>query len=190
MCSPALGRPIREIAVTNRAAGDERVRIDGADDETSGVVLALGIQTGHLRRLATDQGETVLPAGGGHPADQSLQHIPFESPHRDVVEEEKGAGAAGEDIVDAVIDEIGTDATVGTAAEYKSEFELRADAIGAGDQEPVRSGIEPVDASEVTDGSRRSGGGEGRVRVRFQPVNRSGRRVDVDAGVAIGNPSA
>ena len=102
--------------------------------------------------------------------------------HRDVVEKEERTGAAGENVVDAVIDEIGADPRVRLTAENEGELELGADPVGAGDQEPIAARVQPVDTAEVADRLPRRSPRNVAWSACLEPLDRRCRRVDIDAG--------
>ena len=116
---------------------DEAFGLDGTDDETGRVVFAFGVQAGHLCGFTADQCHSIVRACARHAANQFHQHVRFEPAHRDVVQKKQWTGAAGQNVVYAVIDEVCTDSCVRLTTEDERQFDLRSDPIGAGDQEPL-----------------------------------------------------
>ena len=71
-------------------------------------------------------------AGARHAFDELLDDVGIHAAQGQIIEEKERLGAEREDVVDAVIDQIG--AHGGVHAHGRGDFELGADAIGAGDQ--------------------------------------------------------
>ena len=108
---------------------DDPLALDDADDEAGDVVFAVGVEAGHLRGLAADQRAAVLAAGARHAADDLLGDLRRQASGREIVEKEQRLGALHEDVVDAVVDQIGADRVV--TAGHEGDLQLRADAVGA-----------------------------------------------------------
>ena len=60
---PVGGQPDQHIADLDRVAGDDLVAVHRTDDGAGQIVLAVGIEAGHLRRLAADQSAAIGAAG-------------------------------------------------------------------------------------------------------------------------------
>ena len=136
-----------------RAVEDLRA-VDDADDRARDVVLALGVEARHLRRLAAEEGGPVLAAAARDSLDDLLEHVGLDLPRRDVVEEEERPRALDEDVVDAVVDEVGAARVV--AAGRDRDLQLRPDAVGRGDENrlAVRREVGPEEAAEAADVAR------------------------------------
>ena len=72
-------------------------------------------------------------AGARHSFDELCDHVAIEAAHGQVIEKEERFGAEREDVVYAVIDQVG--ANRGVLAGDRCNFQLGAHAIGAGDQD-------------------------------------------------------
>ena len=100
----------------------------------------------------------------------------------EIVEEEQRLGALHQDVVDAVIDEIGADRIVAVGQER--DLQLGADAIGARRRAPDRgyrpgsSLKQPAEGADVGEDAAR----EGRPRQAADAADGFVARVDVDAG--------
>ena len=103
-----------------------------SDDEAREVVFPRRVEAGHFRRLAADQRASGGVAGARHSLDQLLDHVGIHFRHGQIIEEEERLGAEREDVIDAVIDEVGADR--GVDVHGHGDFQLRAHAIGARDQ--------------------------------------------------------
>ena len=73
---PARRHADERVALGDAAAGNQALAVGGADDEAGQVVFAVGIEAGHLGRLAPQQRAAVLAAGGGHAADDLTRPRP------------------------------------------------------------------------------------------------------------------
>lgn len=109
-------------------AGDDLVAVDGTDDGAGEIVLAIGVEAGHLGGFASDEGAAVGAAGFGEAADDSLDDEGVEAAGGEVVEEEEGSGTLDRDVVDAVVDEILANGVMDV--ELEGHLELGADAVG------------------------------------------------------------
>src|SRR4029077_5945489 len=108
---------------------DKLRSIDDADDEAGDVVFAVGVEARHFGRFAADEGAAVLPASAGDAADDLLRHLRQQPARREVVEKKQRYRALNQDVVDAMVDEIGADRLV--PARHERDLQLRADAVGA-----------------------------------------------------------
>ena len=139
--------------------------LDHADDEAGDVVLAVGVEARHLGGFAADQRAAVLAAAARDAGDDLLGDRRRQPPGRQVVEKEQRLGALHQDVVDAVVDQIGADGVV--PAGHERDLELGADAVGARDQHRLLVAIaieteEPAERSDL----RQHAGREGAARER------------------------
>src|SRR5436309_3523964 len=77
------------VAGGDAAAVDDLRPLDGADDEAGDVVLAVGIEAGHLGGLAAEQRAAVLAAGARQSLDDAHGDVGIETAGRQVIEEEE-----------------------------------------------------------------------------------------------------
>jgi hypothetical protein len=117
------------ITRANRLSVNELMLVDDADNEASDVVLAGGIEAGHFGGLSAEQRAAVVTAGAGDAGHDLFGDVGRQFSRREIVEEEEGPCTLNEDVVDAVIDEIGTYRVVPSG--HERDLELRADAISA-----------------------------------------------------------
>ena len=75
---PGGGHPDEHVARLDARAGNHLVAIDRAHNEPGQVVLAVGVEAGHLRRLAADQHAAVGLAAVGQPARHGLNRVRIE----------------------------------------------------------------------------------------------------------------
>ena len=123
------GQADEDVADLDGVAGDDLVAADGADDGAGEVVLAVGVEAGHLCGFAADEGAAVGAAGFAEALDDGLDRCRLvELAGGEVVEEEERRGALDGDVVDAVVDEVLADGVVD--AELEGDFELGAYAVG------------------------------------------------------------
>ena len=180
---PTTAAPISASpASMSRAVDDARARHD-ADDEPGDVVFAVGVEPRHLGGLAAEQRAAVLAAGARHARDDLLGDVGRQPAGRQVVEKEQRPRALHEDVVDAVIDEVGADRVV--HAGHERDLELGADAVGAGDEHRVRR--RPVEREQPAERSdaRQHAGRVGAARERLDAPHGFVAGVDVDARLAV-----
>ena len=105
-------------------------------------------------------------------------------PRREVIEKEQRLGALDENVVDAVIDEIGADRVV--AAGHERDLEFGPDAVGARDEDGVLKpvAVEAEQAAERSDVGQHAGR-EGRPRQGLDSPHRLVSGVDVDPGLTV-----
>src|ERR1019366_10801631 len=116
-----------DVADFDVLAGDHVRAVDTAHDGACEFVFAVGVEAGHLRGLAADEGAAVGAACFGEAADDSLNGIAIllaELAGGEVVEEEERRGTLYGDVVDAVVDEVRTDRVVN--AEFEGDLEFGA----------------------------------------------------------------
>ena len=106
------GQPDEHVAGLNPAR-QRPLPLHDAHDEAGEIVVVLGVGARHLRRLAADQRAAELGAGAREAGDDLLHLRRVHLAERDVVEEEQRQSALDEDVVDAVGDEVVTDACRG-----------------------------------------------------------------------------
>src|SRR6202011_1390706 len=127
---------------------DDPPVLDDADDEAGDVVLAVGVEAGHLRGLPADEGAAVLTASTRDPGDHLLGDRRRQTSGREVVEKEQRLGALNEDVVDAVVDQVRADRVV--APRHERDLQLRADAVRARyeDRFAVPIAVQPEEPAE------------------------------------------
>ena len=82
--------------------------VHSANDESSEIVFAIGVEARHLRRLAAEKRTSVLTTAACEAFDDLFGDVGEQTPGGEIVEKEQGARALHEDVVHAVIDEIDT----------------------------------------------------------------------------------
>ena len=125
--------------------------VDGSDDGAGEVVFSIGIEAGHLCGFAADEGAAVSATGLGDATDDCFDDVVFKAASGEIIEEKERGGTLDGDVVDAVVDEVGTDGVVD--AELEGDLELGADAVGGRDEHGVRElvEIECEEAAEAAD---------------------------------------
>ena len=106
------------------------------------------------------------------------------SPTAEVVEEEERVGAGDDDVVDAGVHEVDADRVVAT--ERQRDLQLRADAIGAADEDRIRmrGRVEAEERPEAADAAE--DGGRGRRRRRLgDALDGACGLLPIDAGLAV-----
>ncbi len=126
---PGRGQPQQYIAGCDAAAGDELRTVDRAHNRPGKVVLAIGIEAGHLRGFAADKRAAVFAAGPGDTGHHLLDDFGGKPPGGQVVEEKQRCRALHRDVVDTMIDQVRAHRVVN--AKLKGQLELGADPIRA-----------------------------------------------------------
>ncbi len=127
MCSPTAGSPtIASPGATRLRIGDLRAG-DDADDRPGEIEVRRLIEPGHLGRLAAEQRHLVVAAGALNASDDLARDIGIELADGQIVEEEQRLRVEDEDVVHAVVDEIGADRAV--ASGLRGDQDLRPDAV-------------------------------------------------------------
>jgi hypothetical protein len=165
-------------------AGDEFGALNDSHNEAGEVVFAVGVEAGHLRGFAADEGAAVGAACIGQAGDDLLRNFAVEAASGEVVEEEERGCALDGDVVDAVVDEVGADGVMD--AELEGELELGADAVGRGDQDWLLVfAVETEEAAEAADLAEHVAG-EGALGEVLDALFGAIAGGDVDAGVGVG----
>ena len=185
---PARRERDRHAPLLHARAVDDLLPRDDADREAGEVVLAVGVHARELRRLAAEERAPRLLARAGDAADDRLGDADVELAGGEVVEEEERARAAGDDVVHAHADEVEADRVVDAGGE--GDLELRPDAVGAAHEDGLLDvggdAAEPGEAADVADHL----GDAGHLRERLDALDELVARVDVDAGVTVGDAHA
>ena len=178
------GQAEEDVTDLDGFAGNDAVAVDRADDGAGEVVLAVGVEAGHLRRLAADQGAAVGAAGLADALHDGLDDLVVELAGGQVIEKEERRGALHGDVVDAVVDEVLAYGVVD--AQLEGDLELGADAVGRRDQDGVGKffEIEREQAAEAAD-LREHMAVEGLARQHLDALLAAVGAGDVDPGVGV-----
>ena len=181
---PARGQREQQVAVTHAARVEDFPAFDGADDEAREIVIAGRVDIGHFRGFAADQRTAGLFRRAAQTLDHLLEHARVELAHGDIVEEKKRLGALRENVVDAVIQDVGADG--GVDAGRAGDFQLGAHAVAAGDQH----GIAPAFLIQLKERAESANGREHAAPKSFpghggDPPLGFVRNRDVDAGIGV-----
>ena len=155
----ARGDADQRVTDHELAARQHLALFDDTDQGAGDVERAGSVDAGHLGGLAAEQRAAGRLARFGHPGDDfcDLRRIELAGGH--VVEEEQRPSTLHQHVVDAVVDDVGTDAAV--PAEACRKLDLGADAVGGGDQHRLvhrLDGLAAEGAAEAPDaGAARRG---------------------------------
>ena len=153
---------------------------DLAHHEPREVVFPRRVEIGHLRGLSPEQRTAVRATGGGEARDHARHGVRVKHAAGDVVHEDERPGAFDEDVVDAVVHEIGAHRVVPVG--HEGDLELRPHAIGARHEFPARRRPEPSsERAEV----RTHGIRAGPVDEPGEPGLRRASRLEVHARVPV-----
>ncbi len=178
------GEPDDGVTRPDALAGEHGPLLDHADREACQVIFAAWIEAGHLGRLSSHQAATGLAAALGDPLDDLHRGLHVEDADRQVVEEEEGFGAVGEDVVDAHSHQVDADAAV--AAHGLGQAQLGADTVRPRHQDrvAVAGEVEPEEGPESSQPVEPLGP-SGRLCGRPDAFNEGCSLVDVDARLAV-----
>jgi len=123
------------------------------------------------------------------PLDHGRGHVDVEPSGRVVVEEEQGFGTLHHDVVHAHRNQVDADAVV--PAQFLGNPELRSDAVGPRDQHRAAVTLDRqfehrAEAAEPGQDARAPGA----RREGLDTIHQGVARIDVDAGVAVGQTGA
>ena len=146
-----------DVARRDFAAVDEVGFFHNADGKACDVVFARLIEAGHFRGFAADERRIRLCAAVGDAFDDVGGDFGFEFAAGEVVEEVLRRGAVAEDVVDA-------------HGEGEGDFQLGADAVGAGNEDGVPVAAQVVKGAKGADLSE-DAGVVGRARVALDALD-------------------
>ncbi len=156
------GEPDEHVAGRDARAGEHRRAFHGADECSGDVERAGRVDTGHFRRLPTEEYTARGHAGPGHLPDESSDDARVERCRGDVVEEEQRTRPLDEHVVDAVVDDVRPDAR--RAAGTRRELDLRSHAVGGGDEDRL---VVVLEGGDVECPTEAADAGEHRRAVRL-----------------------
>ena len=148
------GQRDQAVARGDRRAVDRALAVDHAHNRTGEVELAGLVDIGHVGGFAAEQRDAGVAAGVGDAGDELRLALLAEPVAGEVVEEEERLRAGGEDVVDAVVDEVAPDAV--EALGEAGDEHLGAHAVGRGDQRRALPPAEAGDVEEPAEGSDRA----------------------------------
>ena len=183
---PGGGQPDQHVARLDARAGDHLVAVHRAHDEARQVVLAVGVEAGHLRRLAADQHAAVGLAGVGQPADHALDHLGVELAGGQVVEKEERRRALHGNVVHAVVHQVGAHGVV--QAQLEGHLQLGSHAVGRADQDGLLPAlhVQPEQRAEAADSAQHIAI-KGLLRQVLDALLGAVAAAEVDAGVGVGH---
>ena len=148
----------QDIAGLDALAGDDFPPAHHAHNGADQVILFGRIQARHLGRLAPKQGTAVLAARLADPAHHLLENPAFELGNAHVVHEEQRNRALDKDVVHAMVHDVLSDG--GMVPGHGGDFQLGADAVGAGHEDLVLAwgGEESAEGADIVEDPGRLGG--------------------------------
>ena len=176
-----------DVALFDQLRADHLGAVDDAHAKAREVVVVFGHDTGVLGDLAAHERAVGLLAALCDAADDLGHLLGLELADGDVVEEEQGLGAAGEDVVDAHGHEV--DAAAVVAVDHLGQLELGAHAVCARDHDRVFHILEggcaeqAAKAADVSDDL----GAVGALHGSADCLDGAGALIDVNAGVLVGD---
>lgn len=140
------GEADEDVALLNGGRVEEAGFFGGADGEAAEFDDAFWNHAGHFCGFAASEDAAAGFEVFDHASDAAGDFVFFETSDADVVEEQDGVGASGENVVDVHGDEVF--ACVFEEVVLEEEFDFGADAIAAGDDDRVFVGAEVVGGGE------------------------------------------
>ena len=174
-----------DVALLDELRAPELVTLGEADGEAGHVEVAVGELAGVFGGLAAEEHALGAQAALVHAGDDVGDLLGDHAADHEVVEEEERHGAAGGDVVDAHRHEVDADGV--EPADAAGDLDLGADAVGAGDEDGVLEPRQAHGAAEPAEAAE-----DERVLRALQPLlhelDGAVARVDVDAGLLVGEP--
>ena len=183
---PGRGQADDHVAGACLAAVDDEILLYHAYGEASEIVVAGVVHTGHFGGLATDQGAARLQAAFHDTRDDPFGDGYFQLAGGVVVEEVERFCSLHHDVVDTHGDEIDADGVVTTGIDGKAQF--GAHTVRAGNQHRAtvtvhRDFYQRAEAAEAA----QDFWAERPANVGLDALDEFIARVDIDAGVAVGD---
>ena len=183
-----VSQPEHDVTVGDPVAGEQPATLHRTHGEAGEVVIALGVEARHLRRLAADQRTARLPATFGNAGDDGAAVLHRQPRRGVIVEEEQGLRALDDEVVDAHGNQVDADRLVPVTSDR--QLQLGADTVGGGDEQRIdeagRTQIEQrAEASQFVNDAI----APGRPRQRPDGVHQPLTRVDIDARVLVREPA-
>ena len=174
----------QQVARRDPRPVDDPALLDHADAEAGQVVVARAVQPRHLGGFAAHQRRAGLSAAIGDALDHGGGHVHIQFAGGVIIEEEQGLGPDDQHVVDAHRHQIDADGVV--AAQIQRQFELGADAIGAGHQHRLAVAVQrQFEQRAKTAQPAQHSGPEGALGVRLDAVHQPIAGFDVHPGVAV-----
>ena len=173
---PAAGEGEHDVTGSDPVWAEHGIPLDDTGRSARDVVLVGLEQPGVLGRLAADERDPGLRAGGGDPRDDGRDPLGDDAPARDVVGHEERLRAADDDVVDDHADEVEADRVV--PVEGLGDRDLGADAVGRGGEHRVVEVLEGGGVEHPGEARRGRRAPRGGWRARRWPASarRRGRR--------------
>ena len=171
-----------DVACLDPRPVDQPVALDDPDARAGEVELVVAVDPRQLCCLAAQDRATRVATDGRRALDE-LGHLLGVDPVRsDVVEQDERVGAGREDVVDAVCGQV--DAAPAQLPGPSREHELRADAVGRGDEQALLiERVQPGEGSERTHDTGRARRLDGRADAIDDRVR--GRERDPCGGIGL-----
>src|SRR6476660_7404869 len=181
------GDPEQDVARHDLPAVDDVRFFDYAHCKASNVVFAGAVHARHFGGLSADQRTTRAFATARDALDDFARRGDVELAAAVVIEKEQRLRTERQYVIDAHRDQIDADRIV--PVKLESELELRADAVGTGHQHGFAVALRHFEQrTEATD-PREHARPQCAPGERLDAFDQTVAGVDVDSGVAIGEPS-
>ena len=172
-----------DITGGDRLPIDDRVLLYYAHGKSGEIVFAGGVHTRHFGGLAADQRTIRTFAAVRNSFDDRRRDVDVEPATREIVEEEQRLRTLDQDVVHAHRHEI--DAHRVVPIERERKLQLRADAVGAGDEHRMTITLAEVEQRTEAADSSEDFGPQRTFRERLDPLDQRVAGIDVDAGLDV-----
>src|SRR5271166_1407770 len=179
----AAGQAQQHVA-RRHAARQQVAAFRRADRETGEVVIALGIQSGHLGRLAAHQRAAGFLAARCDAGDHRARLRDRQMTGREIVQEEQRLGALHHQIVDAHRHQIDANRIVQSGLD--GQLQLGAHPVGGGNQDRVGEArrLRVEQGTEAAQPTQHAGAAGGPCQ-RLDRLHQRLARIDIDARLAV-----
>jgi len=181
------GQSDHGVAHGDISARQQRAALGGSHRKTPEIVVAVLVEPGHLRGLATDQGTAGFPAAFGNAGHDRRRCFGVEFAAGKIVEKEQRFRALYHEVVDRHRHQVNADAAM--QAGLDGDHDLGPDAIGRRHQDGVLETrrLEVEQATESADFGVRARPG-GSADHRLDEVDQTVARIDIDARIRVSEP--
>ena len=181
------GKANHGIAHGDIATRQQRAALGGAHGKARQIVVAVLVEPGHFRGLASDQGAAGFPAAFGNAGNDRGGGLGVEPAASKVVQEEQRFGALHHEVVDRHRDQVDADTAV--QAGLDRDLDLGADAVGGSDQHRIleAGGLQVEQPAEAADFGVGAGPGGGADH-RLDEIDQAIAGIDIDARIRVSEP--
>ena len=185
VCMQAIaGKGQNRVSRLDALAAYNPVTLHDTHNRTGKVEVAISVEVRHFCQLSAQQRAPGLLACRRRAGDDVAHYLRHQPAHADVIQEEERTRSQGENVVDAMVDEVLAHRIV--AFQLSRELDLGSDAVGA--RHEYRLGIvrwKLKEAAKAPDAGEHLGP-VGSLHVRLKELHSPSAGVDIYAGLTVG----